>query len=194
MSRRWTLRLVACALGASAVLTGCSSGNQEARETLPSPTSAAPSEEELPPLGPADMPMPAEARTQDAAGAEAFVRYYIELINRTSTVMDAQPLRDLSAGCRDCDRIADNVEVDAAAGYQYRGGELSVAFAGEPFLRPGTAELALEAEQAAASAVDATGADAPHLALPPFAGINGGAALKWDPDRQTWIMTALTLE
>ena len=50
--------------------------------------------------------MPDEARTQDAAGAEAFVRYYIELINRTSTVMDAEPLREFSDGCRDCDRIA----------------------------------------------------------------------------------------
>ena len=51
--------------------------------------------------------MPDEARTQDAAGAEAFVRYYIELINRTSDVMDAEPLREFSDGCEDCDRIAD---------------------------------------------------------------------------------------
>ena len=108
MTRRWTVRLAACAVAASAVLTGCSE-KQEASSSLPSATSAEPTQEELPPLGPADMPMPAEARTQDAAGAEAFVRYYIDLINRTSTVMDAQPLRDFSDGCRDCDRIADNV-------------------------------------------------------------------------------------
>lgn len=193
MSRRWTLRLVACAAGAAAVLTGCSA-EQEARETLPPVSSAAPSEEELPPLGPADLPMPDEARTQDAAGAEAFVRYYIELINRTSTVMDAQPLRDLSDGCRDCDRIANNVEQDAAAGYQYRGGALSISIADEPFLRPGTAELGLVAEQEAASAVDATGVEAPHLSLPAYSGVTGGAALRWEPAQHTWLMTALTLE
>ncbi len=115
MTRRWALRLTACLLAGAAALTGCSE-KQEASESLPSTSSASPSEDALPPLGPADLPMPDEARTQDAAGAEAFVRYYIELINRTSTVMDAQPLRDFSDGCRDCDRIADNVEADAVAG------------------------------------------------------------------------------
>ena len=71
--------------------------------------------------------MPDEARTQDAAGAEAFVRYYIELINRTSTVMDAQPLRDFSDGCRDCDRIAGSIEEDTQAGKRYAGGEIIIS-------------------------------------------------------------------
>jgi hypothetical protein len=193
VTRRWALRLTACLLAGAAVLTGCSD-KQEANESLPTTSSAEPTEDALPPLGPEDLPMPDEARTQDAAGAEAFVRYYIELINRTSTVMDAQPLRDLSDGCRDCDRIADNVEADADAGYKYRGGVLTVTITGEPFLRPGTAELALKADQDAASAVDATGADVPRLSLPAFTGVTGGAALRWEPARQTWLITALTLE
>ena len=109
MTRRWALRLTACLLAGAAMLTGCSE-KQEASESLPTTSSAEPTEDALPPLGPEDLPMPDEARTQDAAGAEAFVRYYIELINRTSTVMDAQPLRNLSDGCRDCDRIAGSIE------------------------------------------------------------------------------------
>ena len=101
MARRWSLRLVAGLLAGGVVLVGCSE-KQQASESLPTST-ASPTEDELPPLGPEDLPMPDEARTQDAAGAEAFVRYYIALINRTSDVMDAEPLREFSDGCADCD-------------------------------------------------------------------------------------------
>src|SRR5918993_1524107 len=80
---RW---LAAGFLVVTAVLTGCSE-KQEANTTLPS-TSAAETTEALPELGPADFPVPDEARTKDAAGAEAFLRYYIGLINRTSDVLD----------------------------------------------------------------------------------------------------------
>src|SRR4051794_41324347 len=73
--RRWSLRLVAGLAVAMALVGGCSS-KHEANDTLPSAseTSATPS---LEPLGPADLPMPDDARSQDAAGAEAFVRYYM---------------------------------------------------------------------------------------------------------------------
>src|SRR5215213_9397508 len=113
-------------LSGAVVLTGCSE-KQPANESLPT-TSATPTEDELPPLGPEDLPMPDEARTQDAAGAEAFVRYYIELINRTSDVMDAEPLREFSDGCADCERISSDAEADAAAGYSYDGGELTITW------------------------------------------------------------------
>ena len=106
MTRRWTLRLLAGLAAGAVVLSGCSE-RQEAADTLPeADATPSASEPELPPLGPPDLPMPAEARHQDAAGAEAFVRYYIDLINRTSMVMDAAPLRELSNGCADCHCIA----------------------------------------------------------------------------------------
>lgn len=194
MSRRWTLRVVACALGASAVLAGCSSANQEARETLPAPSSAAPSEEELPPLGPADMPMPAEARTQDAAGAEAFVRYYIELINRTSTVMDAQPLRDLSVGCRDCDRIADKVEQDSAAGLTRVGGLLTVTGFGQPAIDGSGSQMAIVVDQSPLQVLDPTGAPVPGRGSSAFTGLSGGAACSWNVEQSNWVMTNLTFE
>ncbi|MCW2700485.1 MAG: hypothetical protein JWQ45_2020, partial [Blastococcus sp.] len=71
------MRVASCLVVAAVALSGCSE-KQEAGNTLPLASSSAPAETttELPPLGPEDMPMPAEARTQDAAGAEAFVRYY----------------------------------------------------------------------------------------------------------------------
>ena len=53
-------------------------------------------------LGPADFPVPDEARTKDAAGAEAFLRYYIDLLNRQRPLLDGQPLRDLGPECHEC--------------------------------------------------------------------------------------------
>ena len=61
----------------TALLSGCSE-KHEANDTLP-PPSAAETTEALPKLGPADFPVPDEARTKDAAGAEAFLRYFVDL-------------------------------------------------------------------------------------------------------------------
>lgn len=192
MTRRWALRLMACLLAGAATLTGCSE-KQEASESLPTTSSTAPSEEALPPLGPEDLPMPDEARNQDAAGAEAFVRYYIELINRTSTVMDAQPLRDFSDGCRDCDRIADNTDDDAAAGYNYTDGKLIIRTAGDASVEGGEAQIAFTLDQGALRVVDAKGSLNTQLSSEALTGLNGGAIARWDEARSTWLMTTLTL-
>ena len=58
------------------------------------------------PSGPADFPVPDEARTKDAAGAEAFLRYWIDLLNRQQAIPAGQPLRDLGPECQECLRIA----------------------------------------------------------------------------------------
>src|SRR4051794_20279988 len=99
---------------ATAMLGGCAA-KHEASDTLPSAseTSASPS---LEPLGPADFPVPDEARTQDAAGAEAFLRYYLELVTHQQA-KDGAPLRDLSHGCDLCLSLADRVDEDSAHGY-----------------------------------------------------------------------------
>jgi hypothetical protein len=192
VTRRWALRLTACLLAGAAVLTGCSE-KQEASESLPTTSSAEPTEDALPPLGPEDLPMPDEARTQDAAGAEAFVRYYIELINRTSTVMDAQPLRDLSDGCRDCNRIADNVERDMAAGLRRDGGELSVTGFGAPMVEGSTSRIAIVVDQSALRILDGNGADVPGRGSVAYSELSGGAALRWEPGERTWLITNFTL-
>jgi hypothetical protein len=70
--------LVAGLAVATALVGGCAS-KHEANDTLPSASETSPSPS-LEPLGPADFPVPAEARTQDAAGAEAALRYYLALI------------------------------------------------------------------------------------------------------------------
>lgn len=190
MSGRWTLRLVACAVGAAVALTGCSA-EQEASRTLPEVSSAAPSEEALPPLGPEDMPMPAEARTQDAAGAEAFVRYYIDLINRTSTVMDAQPLRDFSDGCRECSRLAENVEADAAAGNSYEAGEITVTDVMPPVMEDGRADIPMVVNQAALAVKDSRGLVVDGGSQP-YTDVPLGVAMTWDAATRSWLIQDMT--
>ena len=87
------VRLAVTGLVAVAALAGCS-GSEEASQTLPatSRTSASPSAT-LPPLGPADFPVPAEARQQTAAGATAFIDYYLGLMNRSQHLMASDAIR-----------------------------------------------------------------------------------------------------
>jgi hypothetical protein len=175
----------------TALVSGCAE-KQEASDTLPSP-SASPTTEALPEIGPADFPVPDEARTKDAAGAEAFLRYYIELINRTSDVMDAEPLREFSNGCSDCDRIADATEEAAAAGNDYEGGAITITEVGQPILSEVIAEIPIRIDQAAFIVRDATGAPI-EGGSPPYSDVLGGAALAWNAERTTWFMTDLTFQ
>ena len=190
MTRLWAAMAVA-GVAAAALLGGCAE-KQEASQTLPG-TSSAPttSEQAPPPLGPPDLPMPDETRTKDEAGAEAFVRYYIALINRTSDVMDAAPLREFSNGCRECHRLAANTEEDAAAGNDYAGGHITITRFGEPLLKGTTAELAIRIDQAAFEVSDADGSPVPG-GSEPLVDVPGGVALAWDSARRTWMMTDLT--
>ncbi|MGY1722685.1 DUF6318 family protein [Blastococcus sp. SYSU DS0533] len=178
-----------CLLAGTVLLTGCAE-KQEASTSLPT-TEAAPTTESLPPLGPADMPMPKEARTQDAAGAEAFVRYYVNLINRTSTVMDAEPLRRLSDGCRDCDRIASGTEEAASAGQDYEGGELTIVEVGAPVMKNGAADFPIVVDQAEFVVLDASGKPT-HGGSAAYFNVTGGVAVVWDSTRQSWLMRDLT--
>ncbi|WP_409331678.1 DUF6318 family protein [Trujillonella humicola] len=192
MATGWTARTTAALVVAAALLSGCSE-QQPANETLPQ-TTAEPSQtaEALPPLGPPDLPMPPEARTQDAEGAEAFVRYYVALINRTSTIMDAAPMREFSDECADCDRIAADTEEDAAAGYRYRGGELTITWI--QALEPDSdAEVAFLADQAALSVLDAAGQPVPELTFEAVDQVSSGASLRWDSELASWLITELTL-
>jgi hypothetical protein len=191
VTRRWTLRLLAGLAAGAVVLSGCSE-RQEAADTLPeADATPSASEPELPPLGPPDLPMPAEARAQDAAGAEAFVRYYIDLINRTSSVMDAAPLREFSDGCTECNRIASNTEVAAANGQVFRDGEISIIQMGKPLIADGTAQLALRVDQARFVVVDASGTSVDG-GSEAYTNISGGVALEWNSSDMTWSMTQLT--
>ncbi|MCZ2818734.1 DUF6318 family protein [Modestobacter sp. VKM Ac-2977] len=179
---------------AIAVLSGCSRG-ETANETLPEASpSAAETSEALPPLGPPDLPMPPEAREQTEAGAAAFIRYYVELINHTNSDMDPQFLRQLSRDCATCDRIADETDADALAGYRYVGGRLSVTSSLEATLStPGQAESAFVIDQEELAIENSNGQPVPGLSFPALDDLQSGSVLTWNKGIASWMVTELTL-
>ncbi|MGY1606399.1 hypothetical protein [Geodermatophilus sp. SYSU D00700] len=185
------LTAVAVALG-TALLSGCGSSDPAPSETLPSATSAAPTTEALPAVGPADFPVPPEARTQDAAGAEAFLRYWIDLLNRQQAIPAGQPLRDLGPECQECLRIAKNFDDAAAAGNRYMGGEVSLNDVPPPVLDRDTAEFSFSARREPVSLVDSSGTviEARNEAAPR---LFSGLGLTWSTSTQSWLVYGFQL-
>jgi hypothetical protein len=188
------MRLTAAAVAVgTALLTGCGAAEAEAPSTsLPSATTAAPTTEALPVVGPADFPVPPEARTQDAAGAEAFLRYWIDLLNRQREIPAGQPLRDLGPECQECLRIAKNYDDAAAAGSRYIGGEVSLNDVPAPVIEGDTAQLVFGARREPISLVDSTGTEIEGRAeVAPNLG--SGLNLEWSTATQSWVVTAFQL-
>ena len=177
------------ALIGTALLTGCAA-KQEANDTLPT---ASPSPtEELPPLGPPDFPVPAEARTKDAAGAEAFLEYYLELSDRQQVKLDGEPLRALGPECYECHRIAKAFEDVAAASHRYEGGELSLNDALEPRIDANEASLTFTVRQEAVRLVDQAG-NTVDEGLPTQPSLSSGMTLVWSQSDHGWLVKSMTL-
>jgi hypothetical protein len=174
----------------TALLSGCSE-KQEANETLPS-TSAPRTTEALPEIGPADFPVPDKARTKDAAGAEAFLRYWVDLINRQRAIPAGQPLRDLGPECNDCWRIANNYDEVQAAGQHYDGGELTLNDVTEPQMSGEESSINFGIRQEAVVLVDA--ADKPvDSGMPMQPNLGSGITLTWSDEDESWLVVSMTL-
>ncbi|MQA35471.1 DUF6318 family protein [Modestobacter roseus] len=180
--------MAALTIGA-AVLAGCS-GGQQANETLPSASSTTATAEALPPLGPPDFPMPDEAREMTPEGAEAGLRYYLDLITHQAGV-SGEPLRDLSRDCEFCTFIANRYDEDAAAGYSYRGGELTVEGMSRPAVNGSTAEFSLSLTQAAVDILDANNAPVPGRGQAAAERLNTGARMTWSSQQEYWVMNQI---
>jgi hypothetical protein len=183
---RWA---VAGLVVGSTLLTGCSE-KVEANETLPS-TSASPTTESLPPIGPADFPVPDEARTKDAPGAEAFLRYWIDLMNHQRAIPAGQPFRDLGPNCQECQRIARVYDDAASAGRHFEGGELGIESIGTPVLDGGEAAVSFFANQDDVTLVDSAGSVVESLSAASHLG--SGIRLVWSDDQNSWIVNGFTL-
>jgi hypothetical protein len=192
MARGRTVRLLA-SLGLATVLGAGCSGTPQASTSLPSASTAKPTPT-LPPLGPPDFPVPDKARTEDAAGAEAFIRYYFDLLNRSLRDMNPQYLRQFAQACETCERIARETEQDGSNGYAYHGGELRISSAmSVSVTRPERAESAFLADQEALTIVDRSGRPVPNLAFEAKPGISSGTLCTWDATTSSWRMAVLTL-
>lgn len=171
------------------LLTGCSA---EQGASAPLPTSGpAPTSEALPALGPADFPVPDEARTQDPAGAEAFANYFLALMNHLRAIPGGQPIRDIAPDCQECSRIARVYDDAAAAGRRFDGGELTIESLGNPVVDNGEAVINFFAAQETASLVD--GAGTVIQSVPGATRLGSGLTLFWSEDTSSWLVTGLTL-
>ncbi|MGY2704174.1 DUF6318 family protein [Nocardioides sp. HB32] len=108
---------VALALGVSA----CSGGDPEPRVAPPStspPTSPSttPASDTVPPT------MPPEARGTDAASAEAFVKFYWEMVNYAQATGDVGGLKELATKCNGCDAAVEFVQESYDGGGRIIGG------------------------------------------------------------------------
>lgn len=115
--RRAALLLAAAALLGS---TACSD-NPAPPPLEPDPSASTPIE----PTGSPDAAptLPPEARENTPAGAEAFVRYWVETLNYAGATGDVGPLRDASAPeCAACEGIADGIERVEQSGGTIDGG------------------------------------------------------------------------
>lgn len=192
MARGWVLRILTCLAVLTVLVTGCSqTPKQEPKAAAPT-RSATPSPT-LPPLGPTDFPVPAEARQKTEAGVLAFTRYYIELVNHLLISRDSTPLRDLSRNCEDCNSMVRGLDKAKAAGLTYEGGKMTITWLSNAVLRGDTAEAAFLLEQQAATVRDANGSVVPDKSGSAYP-LNGGIALAWDEERSTWVVTTFTAD
>jgi hypothetical protein len=189
--RRWTLRLVGGLAVASALVSSCAS-RQEASDTLPSAgeTSSSP---ELAPLGPPDFPVPDEARTQDAAGAEAFMRYYLNLYNHSTTHLNSRYLRDLSRDCTICSNLATQIDEVVRDGYRYQGGEVRVDAMSPASVQNGQARLAFGITESELAIVDSLQTPVPERQYLERTSPSCGAILFWSPNKSSWLVKQLDI-
>jgi hypothetical protein len=179
-------------VGGAVLLSGCGAQEQQASTELPSAssTSAEPTPE-LPPLGPADFPVPDEARVQTEAGAEAFLRYYIDLINHQQAIPEGQPLRDLGPDCRQCLVIAQRFDEAASSELRVEGGEVSIIDGPGIAISGDVANLSFIAQAAAAKVLDANGVVVPDETQAEQRRLPSALQVTWSHERRSWLATGL---
>ena len=117
-------RTVVAALCVVSVLAlgACSGGDPQPKIADPTPTlPTSPSTTAV--SGPAAPTMPAAARGADAAAAEAFVRFYWDMVNYAQVTGDVEGLKRLASRCGTCDAAVDYIVDIYDRGGRIEGGE-----------------------------------------------------------------------
>jgi len=179
------VRVAAAVVVGVAMLAGCS-GGEKANETLPS-TSSTPVEttESLPPLGPPDLPMPADAREQTPAGAEAFIRYYMAIYTAAQADLDATYLAQFSQECSFCNALIKRLTDNAASGNTYDGGAVTLTATSLAPSEHDRMEGAFTIDQAALTIRDPVGT---VVSAEPQATYDCGVVLTWSSADTSWVL------
>ncbi|HTW16333.1 MAG TPA: DUF6318 family protein [Nocardioides sp.] len=112
----------------SVLLAGCRSDADP--EPKVSPTESSSVTPTPTPTGPVEPTLPAEAEGDDAAAAEAFVRFYWDLVNYAQATGDVGALREVaSETCEACLAGLKGIEEVHSAGGSIEGGDVSVSSA-----------------------------------------------------------------
>ena len=188
----WATVLAVLALA----VAGCSEPEQPST-SLPTAVSTS-AEPTLEPLGPADFPVPAEAREQTEAGAEAMAGYYLDLVDYYYADLPggsatAEWLSALSANCELCDYYAALYVSWAERGYRYEGGDLTLESFGAVRVEAGVADVPLFVNAAEGRLYDAEGQQILTDSTPAMRQ-SGGVALSWAADQTVWLVTQVNLE
>lgn len=112
------IRAVITALALLLGLSACSGEDPEPKVAPPSPTapSTTGTSAERPPE------MPEAAKGTDAAAAEAFVRFYWEMVNEAQATGDVAALRSFAENCPTCDGGINSIESIYSDGGLVTGG------------------------------------------------------------------------
>ncbi len=107
-------------------LGACSGSDPQPK--LADPTESAPTSPSTTAVsGPVEPTMPAAAQGTDAASAEAFVRFYWEMVNYAQATGDVDGLSGLATRCINCDDGVEFIEKAYGKGGEIRGGEGTVS-------------------------------------------------------------------
>ncbi len=113
-------------LGPLLVLGGCS--GEDPQPKIAPPESSAPTSASATPSGPVEPTMPAAAKQHNAAGAEAFVAYYWELVNYAQATGELAKLKSLGSGaCQACAGGVAGLRTVFANGGTIQGGDASLS-------------------------------------------------------------------
>jgi hypothetical protein len=138
--------------------------------------------------------VPAEAREKSPEGAVEFVRYYASLTKYLAeNGEDPEPLLALSQDCRTCVNIAQALADDLAAGYTYREYEFQFAEYGPALIEGDTAQMGFTYTQGPITVVDPAGAVVADRSAATPEELQSGAVLVWEPSRESWLITTLTV-
>ena len=116
------LRTALATTTAACLLTACGGGGNP--EPAPLPRTSTPSPTATASASPTPPAMPAAARQKTKAGAVAFTRHFMEVLNYSGGSGETRAFRGtFNALCTRCDGIADGIEQTYSLGGSYIGGE-----------------------------------------------------------------------